>query len=183
MQFFCSILDFCIVDTEYGRHAVDIASKVNLDEVDSLVVVSGDGVLHEVINGLLSRPDWDRARKKSIGIVPAGSGNAIAASLGIVSQFVATLTVIRGETSKLDIFSLSQLNRPKIYSMLSFSWGMMADADIESDKYVVPFAQVVHVDSCLSFCAILNHPLFVSSSLTVTAGWVHCGSTWQDLFE
>lgn len=121
--------------TEYGRHAVDIASKVNLDEVDSLVVVSGDGVLHEVINGLLSRPDWDRARKKSIGIVPAGSGNAIAASLGIVSQFVATLTVIRGETSKLDIFSLSQLNRPKIYSMLSFSWGMMADADIESDNY------------------------------------------------
>lgn len=121
--------------TEYGRHAVDIASKVNLDEVDSLVVVSGDGVLHEVINGLLSRPDWDRARKKSIGIVPAGSGNAIAASLGIISQFVATLTVIRGETSKLDIFSLSQLNRPKIYSMLSFSWGMMADADIESDNY------------------------------------------------
>ncbi|KAF9128300.1 Sphingosine kinase 1 [Mortierella sp. GBA39] len=121
--------------TEYGRHAVDIAAKVDLDEVDSLVVVSGDGVLHEVVNGLLSRPDWDRARKTSIGIVPAGSGNAIAASLGIVSQLVATLTVVRGETSKLDIFSLSQLNRPRIYSMLSFSWGMMADADIESDNY------------------------------------------------
>ncbi|KAF9139141.1 Sphingosine kinase 1 [Linnemannia schmuckeri] len=121
--------------TEYGRHAVDIAAKVDLDEVDSLVVVSGDGVLHEVINGLLSRPDWDRARNTSIGIVPAGSGNAIAASLGIVSQFVATLAAIRGETSKLDIFSLSQLNRPRIYSMLSFSWGMMADADIESDNY------------------------------------------------
>ncbi|KAG0279946.1 Sphingosine kinase 1 [Linnemannia gamsii] len=121
--------------TEYGRHAVDIAAKVDLDEIDSLVVVSGDGVLHEVINGLLSRPNWDRARKTSIGIVPAGSGNAIAASLGTINSFVATLTVIRGETSKLDIFSLSQLNKPRIYSMLSFGWGMMADADIESDKY------------------------------------------------
>jgi diacylglycerol kinase family enzyme len=107
---------------------------VDLDEIDSLVVVSGDGVLHEVINGLLSRPDWDRARKTSIGIVPAGSGNAIAASLGTTNSFVATLAVVRGETSKLDIFSLSQLNKPRIYSMLSFGWGMMADADIESDK-------------------------------------------------
>lgn len=107
---------------------------MDLDEIDSLVVVSGDGVLHEVINGLLSRPDWDRARKTSIGIVPAGSGNAIAASLGTTNSFVATLAVVRGETSKLDIFSLSQLNKPRIYSMLSFGWGMMADADIESDK-------------------------------------------------
>ncbi|KAF9081484.1 Sphingosine kinase 1 [Mortierella sp. AD031] len=121
--------------TEYGRHALDIAYKVDLDEVDSLVVVSGDGVLHEVINGLLSRPDWDRARRISIGIIPAGSGNAIAATIGTQSQFVATLAMIRGETSKFDIFSLSQLNRPRIYSMLLFSWGMMADSDIESDKY------------------------------------------------
>ncbi|KAF9120746.1 hypothetical protein BGW39_011125 [Mortierella sp. 14UC] len=121
--------------TGYGKHAVEIANKLDLDKVDSLVVVSGDGVLHEVINGLLSRHDWDRARKTSIGIIPAGSGNAIGASIGSISPIVATLAVIRGETSKLDIFSLSQLNRPRIYSMLSFSWGMMADSDIESDKY------------------------------------------------
>ncbi|KAG0369098.1 Sphingosine kinase 1 [Mortierella sp. AD032] len=121
--------------TEYGKHAVEIANKLDLNKVDSLVVVSGDGVLHEAINGLLSRPDWDQARKTSIGIIPAGSGNAIGTSIGTISPIVATLAVIRGETSKLDIFSLSQLNKPRIYSMLSFSWGMMADSDIESDKY------------------------------------------------
>ncbi|KAF9911065.1 Sphingosine kinase 1 [Linnemannia zychae] len=121
--------------TEHGKHAVEIANKLNLDKVDSLVVVSGDGVLHEVVNGLLSRHDWDRARSVSIGIIPAGTGNAIGASIGTTSPVVATLAVIRGETSKLDIFSLSQLNKPRIYSMLSFSWGMMADSDIESDKY------------------------------------------------
>ncbi|KAK3839794.1 MAG: ATP-NAD kinase-like domain-containing protein [Linnemannia gamsii] len=121
--------------TEYGKHAIEIANKLDLNKVDSLVVVSGDGVLHEVINGLLSRPDWDQARKTSIGIIPAGSGNAIGTSIGTISPIVATLAVIRGETSKLDIFSLSQLNKPRIYSMLSFSWGMMADSDIESDKY------------------------------------------------
>ncbi|KAF9384845.1 hypothetical protein BGX21_001208, partial [Mortierella sp. AD011] len=122
-------------DTEYGKHAVDIAHKVDLKELDTLIVISGDGVLHEIINGLLTRPDWDQARHLPIGIIPAGSGNAIATSIGTRNPIVATLAVIRGEASKLDIFSLSQLDRPRIYSMLMFSWGMMADADIESDKY------------------------------------------------
>ncbi|KAF9164010.1 Sphingosine kinase 1 [Mortierella sp. AD010] len=121
--------------TEYGKHAVDIAHKVDLKELDTLIVISGDGVLHEIINGLLTRPDWDQARHLPIGIIPAGSGNAIATSIGTRNPIVATLAVIRGEASKLDIFSLSQLDRPRIYSMLMFSWGMMADADIESDKY------------------------------------------------
>ncbi|KAF9184528.1 hypothetical protein BGZ50_003629, partial [Haplosporangium sp. Z 11] len=114
--------------TEYKRHAVDIAFNLSLDDIDTLVVVSGDGVLHEVINGLLSRPDWDQARRLVIGIIPAGSGNAVATS-------IATLAVIRGMAAKFDVFSLSQRDRPRLYSMLSFSWGMMADADIESDKY------------------------------------------------
>ncbi|KAG0315013.1 Sphingosine kinase 1 [Dissophora globulifera] len=68
--------------TEYGRHAVDIAHKVDVSNIDTLAVVSGDGVLHEVINGLLTRPDWDRARRLPIAIIPAGSGNAIATSTG-----------------------------------------------------------------------------------------------------
>jgi len=70
------------IDTEYGKHAVDIAHKVDLKQVDTLVVVSGDGVLHEIINGLLTRADWDQARRLPISIIPAGSGNAIATSIG-----------------------------------------------------------------------------------------------------
>jgi len=61
---------------------VDIAHKVDLNAFDALVVISGDGVLHEIINGLLSRPDWDQARQLPVGVISAGSGNAIATSLG-----------------------------------------------------------------------------------------------------
>ncbi|KAG0042321.1 hypothetical protein BGZ83_000604 [Gryganskiella cystojenkinii] len=100
-------LDFKEQYTEYGKHAIDIAHKIDLEQVDAILVVSGDGVLHEVINGLLSRPDWDRARRLPVGIIPAGSGNAFATSI----------------------------DRPRLYAMLLFSWGMMADSDIESDKF------------------------------------------------
>ncbi|KAG0013876.1 Sphingosine kinase 1, partial [Podila clonocystis] len=121
--------------TEYARHAVDIAHKVDLNAFDALVVISGDGVLHEIINGLLSRPDWDKARRLPVGVISAGSGNAIATSLGTRNQYVAALAAIRGETAKMDIFSISQLDRPRIYSMLLFSWGMTSDADLESERY------------------------------------------------
>ncbi|KAF9206247.1 Sphingosine kinase 1 [Podila verticillata] len=121
--------------TEYARHAVDIAHKVDLNAFDALVVISGDGVLHEIINGLLSRPDWDQARRLPVGVISAGSGNAIATSLGTRNQYVAALAAIRGETAKMDIFSMSQLDRPRIYSMLLFSWGMTSDADLESERY------------------------------------------------
>lgn len=47
-----------------------------------IIVVGGDGIYFEVINGLFERPDWDRAFDEiSIGIIPSGSGNGIAKSI------------------------------------------------------------------------------------------------------
>lgn len=49
-------------------------NKEDLTGVDGIVCVSGDGLLYEVINGLLHRPDWRIARKLKLGIIPGGSG-------------------------------------------------------------------------------------------------------------
>ncbi len=35
----------------------------------------------QVINGLLERPDWEEAIRTPLGILPGGSGNALAASI------------------------------------------------------------------------------------------------------
>lgn len=40
--------------------------------VDCLVTVSGDGLLWEVVNGLMQRPDWKVALKVPLAIIPAG---------------------------------------------------------------------------------------------------------------
>jgi sphingosine kinase len=37
-----------------------------------MVTISGDGLFHEVVNGLLTRKDWAEARKTPVGIIPAG---------------------------------------------------------------------------------------------------------------
>lgn len=74
---------------------------MDINAYDAIVAVSGDGVIHEVINGLLRRPDAREAMKSvSIGIIPGGTGNSMLISLlgekrGFDPCFTA-LQVIKG---------------------------------------------------------------------------------------
>lgn len=43
----------------------------------------------QVINGLLERPDWEEAIRTPLGILPGGSGNALAASVHHYSRWDA----------------------------------------------------------------------------------------------
>lgn len=47
-----------------------------------IVVVGGDGIFFEVLNGLFERPDWERAVDElALGIIPCGSGNGLARTM------------------------------------------------------------------------------------------------------
>uniref|UniRef100_A0A671THK1 sphingosine kinase n=1 Tax=Sparus aurata TaxID=8175 RepID=A0A671THK1_SPAAU len=70
-----------LVITERQNHARELVKEADLSQWDALVIMSGDGLLFEVINGLLDRPDWEEAIRTPLGILPGGSGNALAASV------------------------------------------------------------------------------------------------------
>jgi diacylglycerol kinase family enzyme len=59
-------------DTTHRYHAKEIARDLNIRLYDAVVSVSGDGVLHEVINGLMERPDAIIAHKLPVGAIPGG---------------------------------------------------------------------------------------------------------------
>jgi sphingosine kinase len=59
-------------ETKHRLHAQEIAHSLDLRKYDGIVCVSGDGVLVEVVNGLLQREDWNTAIKIPLGIIPAG---------------------------------------------------------------------------------------------------------------
>ena len=55
---------------------------MNVEEYTGIAIVSGDGLFHEVVQGLMQRPDAiSAAGKLSLVPIPAGSGNALAASI------------------------------------------------------------------------------------------------------
>lgn len=66
---------------------------------DRVVVIGGDGTVQEVVNGLLARPS-----PLELGIVPLGSGNDLARSLGLPNELASAWRVAVGnETRPIDV--------------------------------------------------------------------------------
>ncbi|MEQ2306103.1 hypothetical protein AMECASPLE_004599 [Ameca splendens] len=127
------------------NHARELVREADLSQWDALVIMSGDGLLHEVINGLLERPDWEDAICTPLGILPGGSGNALAASVHYysgVSQVTSEdlllscgFLLCNGLVSHMDLVSLHLSSGHRLFSFLSLAWGFVADVDVESEKY------------------------------------------------
>ncbi|XP_072568279.1 sphingosine kinase 1 isoform X1 [Paramormyrops kingsleyae] len=131
--------------TERQNHARDLVREADLSQWDALVIMSGDGLLFEVVNGLMEREDWEQAIQIPLGVLPGGSGNALAASILHYSgsQPVSSEELLvscgfllcRGLPSPLDLVSVSLASGTRLFSFLSLAWGFVADVDIESEKY------------------------------------------------
>lgn len=123
--------------TEHQGHALEIARDIDIDAYDAIVTVSGDGVIHEVINGFLQRSDAREAIKKvSLGIIPAGTSNSLCISmlgekLGF-NPIHTTLQVIKGRPLAIDICSVTYQDQ-RFFSFLSHSFGIAAYADLGTE--------------------------------------------------
>ncbi|KAM4691642.1 sphingosine kinase 1 [Rhinophrynus dorsalis] len=136
---------FTLLVTDRPNQAFEVVRDEDLSSWDVIVVMSGDGLMFEVVNGIMERPDWRRAIKKPLAILPGGSGNALAASVSHYSghQQVTgtkllnncTYILCKGRPVPLDLISLTTSSGRRIFSFLSLAWGLISDVDIESEKY------------------------------------------------
>ncbi|OMO76548.1 hypothetical protein CCACVL1_15577 [Corchorus capsularis] len=132
-------IQITLIETKHQLHAKEVAKTLDLSKYDGVVCVSGDGILGEVVNGLLEREDWAAAIKMPIGMVPGGTSNGMVKSLldavgEPCTPANAILAVIRGHKRSLDVATLLQ-GETRFFSVLMLAWGLIADIDIESEKY------------------------------------------------
>ncbi|KAH8370998.1 hypothetical protein KR093_005855 [Drosophila rubida] len=127
--------------TKHSNYAIEFMSTRRLDDWCSIIAVGGDGLFHEIVNGLLRREDWAKVLDSiELGIIPCGSGNGLARSIshGYNEPYFsnpvlgAALTVISGRSSPMDMVRV-QLEQRVMYSFLSIGWGLISDVDIESE--------------------------------------------------
>ena len=102
--------------TKSTAHAVDLAAGAG--NFDTVVALGGDGVIHEIGNGLMSIHETDRPR---LGVVPAGSGNDYAHTLGVSCDLrTACDQLLNAETQAVDVglvnrsFFLETLDRKSV---------------------------------------------------------------------
>ena len=137
-------LDFEVVETTHMGHAEEmLRSERDLNRYSAVIIVSGDGLVHEVLNGVFQRgEDWKfHLQTLAVGVIPAGSGNALSRSLvhyqrerfdgsGLASGL---FNVVRGKTQPMDLFQVTYDKSKTKVGFLSLGWGMISDIDIESE--------------------------------------------------
>ena len=72
---------------------MEIAKDLPLNKYDVVVTMSGDGLVHEVMNGFASHKDPIRALRIPIAPVPVGSGNGL--SLNLLGMEVNTSFLLK----------------------------------------------------------------------------------------
>lgn len=104
-------------------------------------------MVHEVLNGLLSRPDWQNAIKTPIGQIAAGSANGLSSSIAFlnnenfnyekIENFATLMSFIyaRSKSVPMDLISIQLENNTFINSFLNVEWAMVADVDYESEQF------------------------------------------------
>ncbi|KAB5572755.1 ATP-NAD kinase-like domain-containing protein [Coniochaeta sp. 2T2.1] len=128
-------MELTVVTTKHSGHAVELAEKMDVDKYDVVIACSGDGLPHEIFNGLGQRPDAGRAlRRMPVVMLPCGSGNAMACNLyGTHRPSLAALAIVKGVDTPFDLVSVTQGDK-RTLSFLSQSLGLVADLDITTES-------------------------------------------------
>ncbi len=80
-------VEWDFVETDYAGHACELAAQAVKENYDVVVAVGGDGTVNEIGRTLLHSDT-------ALGVVPAGSGNGLARSLGIPTSVHSAIDVV-----------------------------------------------------------------------------------------
>ena len=140
--------------TVYPTHATELAKQAGKDGYDMVIAMGGDGTVHEVVNGLMQTP----AEKRPIlGVVPVGSGNDFAHSIGVPMQSDRALAhALKGEPSTVDIGLMTDENGRQEYFDNTVGIGFDAVVTIRSHKLPIVRGFLMYLTAVIQ-TIILNH--------------------------
>ncbi|KAA8522651.1 hypothetical protein F0562_009187 [Nyssa sinensis] len=127
-----------VVNTTSAGHARNLASTVDFSSCpDGIICVGGDGIVNEVLNGLLSRDNQKEAISIPIGIIPAGSDNSLVWTvLGVRDPVSAAIAIVKGGLTATDVFAVEWIQTGVIHFGMTVSYfGFVSDVLELSEKY------------------------------------------------
>jgi diacylglycerol kinase (ATP) len=87
--------------TSSPGHATHLARKA-AGQYELLIAVGGDGTASEIANGILSA----QAGKTTLGVVPVGTGNDFAKTLGVDTEANAIASLVSGKMKSVDVIEV-----------------------------------------------------------------------------
>ncbi|HAX69827.1 MAG TPA: hypothetical protein DCY14_09490 [Anaerolineae bacterium] len=144
--------------TVYPTHAIELAKQAAEEGYDLVVAMGGDGTVHEVMNGLMQVP----AEKRPIlAVVPIGSGNDFAYSIGITKKSAQALAhALKAENIQpVDIGLLTDEHGRKEYVDNTLGIGFDAVVTIRSHKLPIVKGFLMYLTAVIQTIILNHHPM------------------------
>jgi len=103
--------------------------NTDLSLFSEIVLFGGDGLLNQLLNGLAAKGRLDIP----IGVIPCGSQNALACSIGCKNPFKACLHTIKCTKVEADLLKLS-LDGTILLASSATAWGIVSDIVVEAQS-------------------------------------------------
>lgn len=115
-----------LAETRHRGHATELAAGAAADGYDVVIALGGDGTVNEAVNGLLA--DGPSADLPDLAVVPAGSANVFARTLGLPNNPLdaAGLVLDALRTGRTRTIGLGQADR----RYFTFCAGLGLDAEV-----------------------------------------------------
>lgn len=144
--------------TRSPQEATGLARQLAKNNFDLIMIMGGDGTIHEVINGLIDSDGRVINPKLKLGIINSGRGCDFIKSLHLPTDPRESLSiVVDGRTRKVDVgcAKIWSKNEKAItrYFINSFSYGLGGDVakDITSSKTMLPAGMSYFIRSSFKF--------------------------------
>ena len=148
------VLDRGCFDIEYSARDIEEQCNNHLSNYEIVVVAGGDGTISQVVK-VITRLD----KKPKIGIIPIGTGNDLANSVGVLhvykSQGLGTLLkmILRCNVAKMDILSLD--NNFIFTNYLGIGSDAKISVDFNRLRYTPVFRKICRCISNRAFYGLL----------------------------
>lgn len=120
-----------IIKTTHARHAYEIANTQSFSGIEGLIVIGGDGTIHEVVNGMMDRADQLTV---PLGLVPGGSGNSLITDLGLLDPLKAAEAIVGGQRCSMDVAEVT-LSDQVVFAFNIIGWGLVADVNARAEQF------------------------------------------------
>ncbi|KAK8759044.1 hypothetical protein V5799_003322 [Amblyomma americanum] len=137
-----------LITTRYSGHAKECLLEMDLSIYDGVICVGGDGMVNEIVNGVLLRAQRDAGIDANdpnsrlqpgtikIGVIPAGSTDAlVCTTTGENSPVTSALLITMGAEIGVDVSSIHSGERLVRYSSGFLSYGFFGDNIKASEKF------------------------------------------------
>lgn len=157
--------------TVYPTHGIELAKQAAEEGYDMVVAMGGDGTVHEVVNGLMQIPE---NKRPILGVVPIGSGNDFAYSLGITQKNEHALAhILKAEkVEKVDIGLLTDEHGRQEYFDNTLGIGFDTIVGIHSHKLPLLRGFTMYLAAVIQTIIMNHNPMSVKIETDT--------ETWED---